>query len=344
MFLKIRSIAALLLCAVVVSTLSLLPNRATPASVLMIGDPAPALDADLLYLKGEKIPAFEKGKIYVIEFWATWCPPCVKSIPHITELQAKYKDKGVTFVGLTRVDENNSLEDVKTFVADMGDKMAYTVAFDSSGKTYTAYMDAARQEGIPTAFVVGRDGKLQYIGHPMAMDRTFEQIVAGTYDPSAERKRIEEREKINERLKEVEAAFGTNEWERGYKLLGEIADKEMANNAEMLSMVSGAMTAPRSRMKNPDYALALRLAERAVKLEPKNAEYHLTLALALWRGKQLDKANATLKAAGELAAGDEEMAQVVKMIGEFINAPPAVAKADTPTTATAVAPQKKSGS
>jgi len=55
------------------------------------------------WVKGKPVDlAAGKGKqVYVIEFWATWCGPCRTSIPHLTELQKKFKDKGVTFVGVS---------------------------------------------------------------------------------------------------------------------------------------------------------------------------------------------------------------------------------------------------
>src|SRR4051812_12410302 len=65
-------------------------------ATLNVGDAAPAL-APSKWIKGEPIEKFEKGKLYIVEFWATWCGPCRASIPHLSELQAKFKD--VAFIG-----------------------------------------------------------------------------------------------------------------------------------------------------------------------------------------------------------------------------------------------------
>lgn len=167
----------------------LVTPRSVSAQSLGLGAPAPAL-AVKEFVKGTPVTTFQKGNVYVVEFWATWCGPCRVSIPHLTELQKKYKDN-VTFVGVS-VWETDPAK-VKPFVAQMGDKMAYRVATDrvpagakgSQGAMAKSWMTAAGENGIPTAFVIGRDGRVAWIGHPMAMDKPLAQIVAGTWNPQA---------------------------------------------------------------------------------------------------------------------------------------------------------------
>ena len=65
----------------------------------------------------------------------------------------------------------------------MGDKMAYRVAQDDSdGSANKAWMDASGQDEIPTAFVIGKDSTIQWIGHPMQLDKVVAAIEAGTFD------------------------------------------------------------------------------------------------------------------------------------------------------------------
>ncbi len=176
---KLRSVC------LTVSLLCLGSWQAT-AQTLSVGDDAPALDVSK-WVKGEKFDRLEKDRTYVVEFWATWCGPCRVSIPHLTELQKKYKDKGIAFIGVSVWEQDQAK--VNPFVKSMGDKMDYSVALDSvpeggngnQGKMAVGWMKASESNGIPTAFIV-KSGKIAWIGHPMAMDKPLEKVASGDFD------------------------------------------------------------------------------------------------------------------------------------------------------------------
>lgn len=147
---------------------------------LKVGDAAPALKVDK-WIKGEPVKGFDKGKVYVVEFWATWCPPCRDSIPHLTELQHKYKDN-VVIIGVdgseraVSTGSDNRVSTIQKFVKEQGDKMDYRVAYDANGSAMKPYMRAAGQDGIPTAFLIDGEGKIAWIGHPMEIDSQLEKV------------------------------------------------------------------------------------------------------------------------------------------------------------------------
>jgi thiol-disulfide isomerase/thioredoxin len=178
----------LMAIALAMAAVALVSSAAT-AGGLSVGDPAPKL-AVKRFVKGAPVTKFEKGKIYVVEFWATWCGPCRESIPHLTEMAKKNKD--VTFVGVSVWEQDQSK--VAPFVTTMGDKMNYHVAMDAvpvggdgnSGAMAMTWMKAAEQDGIPSAFIVNKESKVAWIGHPMTMEEPLSKIVAGTWDIKVE--------------------------------------------------------------------------------------------------------------------------------------------------------------
>ncbi|HEX8878027.1 MAG TPA: redoxin family protein [Phycisphaerales bacterium] len=170
------------------------PGAPKPAAIepgsMTLGNPAPALNI-AKWVKNSPVQSFEKGKVYVVEFWATWCGPCIKSMPHLSELQKKYAGKGVTIIGVTSEDPRNNLQGVESMVEKKGDTMGYTVAWDNGRATNEAYMTAAAQSGIPTAFIVDQNGVIAWIGSPFVMDEPLEKIVAGKWDIDAARSAFE---------------------------------------------------------------------------------------------------------------------------------------------------------
>ena len=145
------------------SCLSFLIAAATVASTTFtafaapedwVGKPLPALGVEFLGTK----PDF-KGKPAIVEFWATWCPPCRASIPHLNEINKKFKDKGLVVIGISD-EPKATVEKFRKTVP-----MEYNVAVGGAAIEKTFGIN-----GIPHAFVVGKDGKIVWEGHPMQLE------------------------------------------------------------------------------------------------------------------------------------------------------------------------------
>ena len=104
----------------------------------------------------------------VVEFWATWCPPCRQSIPHLNEMQKTFPK--VQFLGVS----NEKRAPVEQFVRGMGAQMSYRVAVDPTGAT-EAYSRHFAFKGIPAAVVIDKHGNMVWSGHPM--EPAFEEAV-----------------------------------------------------------------------------------------------------------------------------------------------------------------------
>lgn len=222
------------------AALAAVPLTALSLAAAQLGDPAKPLQI-ATWVKGKPVDlAALKGKqIAVIEFWATWCPPCRASIPHLTALQKKFKD--VVFVGIS----DEEVATVKKFVEKMGDKMDYVVAVDDDNKTGDAYMKAFGVNGIPHAFVVDKTGRIVWHGHPMGdLEKTLEALQQGKFDLDKARKRADAQQQLETFLEAAQQNPDDPKLqEMGRKLealdaeLGGIEPGEKFNTAEVLKQI-----------------------------------------------------------------------------------------------------------
>lgn len=137
--------------------LALLLALAAPAGVLR-GEPVPPTPAPAWSLKdpdGNPVTSGQfKGKVVVLDFWATWCTPCKAEIPGYVELQKKYAAEGLVFVGVS-VDQDGALI-VRKFIKDYG--INYTIVLAGDSDIQSAYGDISM---IPTTFIIDRKGMIR---------------------------------------------------------------------------------------------------------------------------------------------------------------------------------------
>jgi len=118
-----------------------------------------------------------KGKIVLVDFWATWCGPCVMSIPELVDLQEKYKSKGVVVVGITVDDDKVSKGELLAFKKKM--RINYPI-LRANNKVYEDYFGRTSGFSIPTLFVIDREGKVRdrFVGFkPGAVEKSVQSLL-----------------------------------------------------------------------------------------------------------------------------------------------------------------------
>ncbi|WP_143543827.1 TlpA disulfide reductase family protein [Rhodopirellula sp. MGV] len=219
-----RYALALICCA---ATAAMTTRPAQAEADLDVGSKAPSLDIAHYYEEGDaKVTDFKKGNVYVVEFWATWCPPCVASMPHLAELQQKYRGDNVQIVSISDEDEETVSAKLKEPYPGKEETFAvvtspYTLTSDPDGSSHKDYMQAAGQNGIPAAFIVGKSGIVEWIGHPMEMDEPLAKVINDSWDRDAFKLEREQQKQFEETLQQFAMLAGRGKIEEAGKILEE---------------------------------------------------------------------------------------------------------------------------
>jgi thiol-disulfide isomerase/thioredoxin len=162
-------------------------SAAAHAQSLRVGDPAPRLSIDE-WMRGQPVSSLSDGRVYLVEFWATWCGPCMSQIPHLARLQQQHERRGLVVIGVAAM-EQGGRDDLVRWLASSGygRQMQYTVAYNPAGSMVRDWMQPAGLSGIPAAFVVNRQGRIAWLGHPnSSMDRAIEAALNEPVPAAAE--------------------------------------------------------------------------------------------------------------------------------------------------------------
>lgn len=114
-----------------------------------------------------------KGKVIVLNVWATWCPPCVAEFPDLVKVDKEYRGKGVVVLGVS-VDEPSDRAEVESFIKSSGAEFPIYIRKAGGIDKFIEPISKNWTGAVPTTFIYNRDGKL--VGKPHLGLRTYEQF------------------------------------------------------------------------------------------------------------------------------------------------------------------------
>ncbi|MBX3402921.1 MAG: TlpA family protein disulfide reductase [Phycisphaeraceae bacterium] len=317
------------------------PPAAVPAPppALDINSPAPRLFIRQ-WVRGDPVEALEPGKVSVVVFWATWCQPCRRAVPYLSDIQRTHADRGLRIIAIAS-QEPGGADDLERFALQQGDRVAYSIAWDDQGRTHRAWIAASGSRAIPTAFIVDQRGRIAWIGSPQAgLARAVAQVLDGTFDIAAEAAEAARRREIAasaaplarefhnatragdfpaairaaDRIIELDPVLNS-EWsiakvqvllsqmkdpERAFAFAAAAADGPLKDNPDALVNLA-LLIAEEPGPNSRDFPLALRAAQRAVEI---TAERDPTVLAALAQ---------TQAAAGQAAAAARTQERAVDL-------------------------------
>ncbi len=151
-------------------------DETEPEMDALIGKPAPTFSLELLDGGDATVPAGKLGEtVTILDFWATWCGPCRRSLPILAKVAAEFKDKGVV---LYAINQQEQADDVRKFLEK--EKLTCPVALDADGKVGQAY----QVQGIPQTVLIGKDGTVQavHIGWIPDLEKTLREQIQKLLD------------------------------------------------------------------------------------------------------------------------------------------------------------------
>jgi thiol-disulfide isomerase/thioredoxin len=203
--------------------LALLAATLTASAKVGVGSPAPEARPKVM-VQGETLGKLDDSKTYLFEFWATWCGPCVKMVPHLEALHKEFGPKGLVILGTSVWEEDKAK--VEGFVKARAGKMSYRVGFDADKSVAKEWLEAAGVDGIPHAFLVQK-GRIIWAGHPAGLTNTLvASVLDGSFSPgkaaaeaAAQGARMEQ---AMAKLNELGQAMQAKQWAKAEKLLEEV--------------------------------------------------------------------------------------------------------------------------
>jgi peroxiredoxin len=263
-----------------------------------IGEPAAPLVVKE-WIRGKPVEVKAGTNIVVVEIFTTASLASRASITNLNALQRRFKDQGVVVVGIS----DEPPERLKGFVADAGSAIEYAVGADSARKTTLNYMMPVGKRGVPYSFVVGKDGKLLWHGHPReGLAEALEQITAGRYNVELAAKIELSRTQLGQYLNLVRKGDP-----RAAAAGQEFLSRWTNDVARLCDLAQEIATEP--KIARRDFALANQALDRAAQLAPTNStRVAVAQAMVLFESGKKQEGQARAREAVAAAHEPEEKA------------------------------------
>ncbi|MQV98080.1 redoxin domain-containing protein [Sinorhizobium medicae] len=196
--------------------------------VLSLESQAPAIEVQN-WLRGEALANFQPNYVYVLEFFGTSCPHCVKAMPNLVQLQERYRARGLEVVGVAASEKAATADEaqanLEAWLTEKSPKSNFRIGLDCTGEMRKLWMTPSFSFHIPTTFVVDRDSRIAFIGRPTDLDVVLPQVLDGTWRTSDQAKAIERgriaKGRENLFLRKFSAAMKIEDWKTALSVIEE---------------------------------------------------------------------------------------------------------------------------
>jgi thiol-disulfide isomerase/thioredoxin len=226
-----------------------------PPPEFKIGMPAPPIVTEKWWHDPARAIDFKDGRVYLIEFWATWCGPCLQKMPRLVELQ---EEIGLDALGIVAI-TSESLEEVSGFLEHPREReesseypigqrvleMSQTISIgvDMETTTFRSYMVASEFRAIPSMFIVGKSGLVEWAGSSEEGEAVLLQVLDGSWNRDEFSKRFVGIRRAYTELPRVQEMLRNEKREEAMLLIEEleaIADEQVKFQLERIkSNLSG---------------------------------------------------------------------------------------------------------
>lgn len=222
-----------------------------------IGMVAPPIVTDFWLNEPSSKIDLADGRVYLIEFWATWCGPCLQKMPRLVELQKEIGQDKLAIVAISlesrevvtrflereKRSKENPAETVGNRVMEMSRSIA--IGVDRETDTFRSYMVASGFRAIPTLFIVGKSGQIEWAGSSEDSEAALRQVLNGSWDRQKFAARFVGIQRAYRELPRLQELIGRGKRKDALALIEElleIADDQMKTKLEMMRAGARAET------------------------------------------------------------------------------------------------------